>query len=623
MQAQGKLFWKSFLKAFGIVYLVFFLYRALFFIQHFEKFKEAGLAQSFLAFVVSIRLDAAALCFLLVLPFVLHAIAHYLRWRLFFGLRNLVFCLILAAVCAIHAGEIVSYSEWNHKLSSRVFSHLSNPDEVGRTAGYKLTFWFLINFSIGVFAFIFLARKWKLGTVTIKQSPTKEWLRASLIILTIPLMFLVARGGWQPIPINIDAAYYSNQPIHNDLAVNATYYFGKSFLIYNRGAIESELPQRTDEELKAIQEEVYGKKHVAFPVVLNTMRPNIVMVVLESWAANAIHSMGSPDSVTPYFDRLVANGLLFDSIYASSTTSDFGNAALLSGFPGVPETSIANQPERHRKLTLINQTLQPHGYRSSYLFSGDLTYGNLSGFLQDHQFDDIQDERDFSTEWPRGKLNYHDEYLYRKFLSDIESSATPFFKIAFTGSTHTPFDYPNLGLPKYKGEEADFMNSLRYADKCLENFIQEVQTKDWYKNTLFIFVADHGHATPVEHNPTLSTYFRIPLLWWGPALKEEYRGKRIGKIGGQCDLATTLLAQLKISHFNYPFSKNLLQKSSFNGAFHTAIRGYGWVRSNGNLTYHFDYKRCLDQSFKPQHQQAEQRKAESVLVLLHRYYHNL
>jgi phosphoglycerol transferase MdoB-like AlkP superfamily enzyme len=182
-------------------------------------------------------------------------------------------------------------------------------------------------------------------------------------------------------------------------------------------------------------------------------------------------------------------------------------------------------------------------------------------------------------------LNYYDEDLYRFFLKEINQTKQPFLQCVFTGSSHAPYDHPKTGKQKFDGVESDYMNSLVYSDKALGTFINKVKKLSCYKNTLFVFVADHGHGTPFNESPHVGAFFRIPLLFWGEMIKPEYKNKKINTLGSQCDIAATLLYQLRIDSKNYPWSKDLMNPNVPEFALHTINKGYGWVTNKGNMTF--------------------------------------
>ena len=605
--------------------VIFDFERVLFSIHNWDKFKNVSVIDWVLAFVYSIRLDMATGALLSFLPLIFGVIyfIHPARWTKIAFYFILFFEVILCAL--IHGGEINAYPEWNHKLTTRVFTHLLNPDEVFRTADYSMTIWFVIYAAIEIlFGYKFMKWLFKLPILP----NTLSWFLRIPIGLVFLAVFgggfvLLGRGGTQQIPINIDSAYYTKDYVANDLSVNSVYFFAKSFMLYNRSETGAMFP--IIEEAKSIKTlndfYSYPEKHNRY--IFDNNRPNIVFLIMESWTAKAISSITGEEGATPNFDKMTKEGLLFTNIYATGGTSEIGNSSIFSGYPALPEISISMQPDKHRKIPSFNQDLKKWGYSSHYLFSGDLKYGNIGGYFIDHGFDEVEDENDFPQDIKRGKLNYYDEDLYKILLKKIDKTKGPFLHCAFTGSTHSPYDYPNRGTKKWKGAETDFMSSMYYADKCLNDFMKECKKHSWYKNTIFIMVADHGHASPNVQNPNLGAYFHVPLFIFGEPLKKEYRGQKITTLGSQADIIRTLLFQMGGDYKRYTWSKDLLNPSCPQFALHTINRGYGWVTEKGNFSYNMDIKTFTDNSYQEKQLPKEQQRCHSYMSLIFNEYKNL
>ena len=357
--------------------------------------------------------------------------------------------------------------------------------------------------------------------------------------------------------------------------------------------------------------------------IFSNKRPNLVFVILESWAAEAVGCLSETKGGTPNFDALSKEGLLFTNMYSTSSTSEIGNSSIFSGNPAIPEISISLQPEKHRKLRSINQDLQDWGYSSGYIFSGDLKYGNIGGYFMDHDFQDVKDENDFPSGLERGKLNYYDEALYELFIDRIDKSKEPFLQCAFTGSTHSPYDHPTHPSQNWEGPESSFMNSVIYADACIKDFVTECKKKDWFDNTIFVFVADHGHASPKIQSPHKNAFYRIPMLIWGKPLKHQYRGTTIDKIVSQADIAATLMNQLGGDISHYPWSKDMLNPNVPEFALHTVIRGFGWVTDKGSMVYSMEANKVVNSNFSTKEEQAEIEKGNAFLNEIYQDYKNL
>lgn len=576
--------------------LIFSFQRILFIGYHVNEIpKNTGLLSCLMVFLYSFRLDLSTIAFLAPLYIIIKSIqiSYSTRW-LNILLKSLIYTYVFL-VSFIHSGEVIAYYEWGHKLTSRVFMHLAMPDEVVRTADGSSIFHFTLLLLIELSVAFLLLRKVK----SIIDSPSHEkpttlfpYLKSiATIFVGLPICLILARGGVQQIPINIDVAYFSKHQILNDVSVNSCYFFGNSFVLYNKSDASEHLPKITPQAAQLEINRLFAFNREHENNFISEARPNIVIIILEGWSANAMGSIKPCKTATPNFDNLAKEGLLFTKIYATNTTSEIGNTSIFAGYPSIPETAISLYPEKHRNLPTINEKLQNKGYSTHYLFSGDLKYGNIKGFLMEHHFDELEDEADFPKELKRGKLNYYDQDLYTLLLKKISVTKSPFLHCAFTGSTHSPYDYPLLKKNTFSGEEDNYLNSMVYADQCLGDFITKSKKTSWYKNTIFVVVSDHGHASPGINSPFETAFFNIPMLIFGEPIIKEYRGKKINKIGSQADLAATLLHQLHMDSKEFLYSKDLMSPNAHEFAFYSTIRGYGYINPLGNIRYNFDAKK--------------------------------
>ncbi|MEX1193263.1 MAG: sulfatase-like hydrolase/transferase [Brumimicrobium sp.] len=622
------------LKKTGLAYLlllllwlaIFDFQRILFSIHYLDKL-DVSFWEWILVFFKSFHLDIATGALLSVFPIVTLYFALVFKNKLIFNIFKIIVMFEVLLVAMIHSGEINAYAEWNHKLTSRVFMHLSHPDEVFRTADISMTIWFFIYLILEV-VFGWKILRWFFPNSYFKyEQKSIRWnLVGGFVLLPLLLLtsFILGRGGVQQIPINIDAAYYSKNYVLNDISVNSPYFFTKSFLLYNRSEIDAYISKMPDDEVEKELMEFYNypKEHDNY--ILENKRPNLVFVILESWTSTVSEKLSGKAGATPNFDRLSEEGILFSNIYATGSTSEIGNASIFSGYPALPEISISMQPFKHRKLPTLNKDLKSLDYNSGYIFSGDLKYGNIQGYFMDHGFDDIKDEDDFPSHLEKGKLNYYDEDLYELFLERINNSSQPFLQCAFTGSTHSPYDYPkNKNLKEWEGEEKAFMNSVFYADKCLNDFLEDCKKEDWYENTLFVLVADHGHASPYVTNPSSSEFFRIPLLLYGEPLKEKAKGKTVDVVGSQVDIVKTLMHQMELNTDEYIWSKDLLNPNAPEFALHAITRGFGWVSQKGNFTYHMDFGTYIEKNYTPEELQKARKKCDAFMQAIYTDYKNL
>lgn len=574
---------------FGLFWLLLFtVQRLMFHLHFFGRFKNELFSETIQAYFQGFRLDLAMIGYLALslLPIYLLWALTRNRWRSRFSLilKVLFFFLALLAVL-IHCGEINAYKEWNHKLTTRVFTHLTNPAEVFRTATFGNYIFFFLYVLVQLFVVRFLAKLllsniWAQGNKLLIE-PIYSGLTFAVLV---PLSFLFARGGWQQIPINIASGMFSNSAIINDMSTNSSYYFLHSLNSYSKVDLDKYLSQVSASEA---EEFLVSRKTSCdrFDYFLDTIRPNIVFVVMESWVADAISYSGLVEGTTPYFDQLIDEGLYFSNVYATAGTSEIGNASIFSGYPGLPQVSLTLHQDKSRKVKALNETLKTVGYTSSYLFGGDLKYGNIGGYFLDHHFDEIKDESSFQHINKRGKLNIYDTDLLLAFVEDMNKKSEPFMAVSFTGSTHSPWDIPQEWKGFYSGDEAGIMNTIRFADFAISDFIENVKNQSWFNNTIFVFVADHGRTFPGNPFHYTPSFFRIPLLFWGPALKDEFRGMDINRIASQTDIVATMLHQMQLPTEDYPYSRNLMCDDLEQFAIYTSSLGYGKITPEGDFFF--------------------------------------
>ena len=327
-------------------------------------------------------------------------------------------------------------------------------------------------------------------------------------------------------------------------------------------------------------------------MVLNTHRPNIIFIILESWSADNIEALGGLKGITPGFKSLQEEGLLFTDFYSNGWTSDQAMSSIFSSFPVFPYVAIINQLDKARKLPSINESL--NDYHSSYFFGGQLTYGNIKGYLLANEFDLVKDKNEYNH-LPSGRLGVHDEYMFSEFKNELNKLREPFLSALFTISSHSPYDFPGEHKLDFNSKYNKYVNSVAYTDKCLDKFMNDIKNESWFSNSLFIIVADHSHPSPLNRRVAQKERYKIPMLWYGEVLKEQYVGARYSKMGSHIDIASTILAQLKISDSEYIWGNNLFDVDNDNAfipyAFH---KGYGLIRSDRYYAFSESYNKVFE-----------------------------
>jgi phosphoglycerol transferase MdoB-like AlkP superfamily enzyme len=612
-----------------LFWLILFTFQRLLFVFYFLGEFSGHVGDLLLMPFYALRLDFAGFSYIMGLPFLVSVSAFFMRSEKGIKVVNLlisvfVWTMVIAA-SVIAAGEIVSYYEWQTKLSSKIWIHFTTPSEIFRTGSGSNTWYFLAYFVLQlIFAWVLYVRVFKKNRLTVVDASIGKRIGGALIyfVCGTALLGLGVRGGWQEIPVSATNAYHSEKRIVNDVTVNPVWNFIHMTYTFLKVDLDHYFTNLSVEESEQIKNEVYAVPPGADTIsVFTDTRPNIVLVTLEGWSAQLIEPLGGEKDITPNFNALCNEGLLFTRIYSTGGTSETGHSSIISGYPTISGISISTESAKCRKLPGINQSLEAVGYSTFYTFGGALSYGNIGGYLSDVGFDRLVDENDLDLE-PTGQLGIHDEAMFPYFLSEIQSAKRPYFYGLFTQSTHAPYDMPAPPYPGYDGD--GYVTSMHYADEHLGKFVEGIRKLPDFENTIVIFIADHGKSNLFNPDTYDEKFFHIPLLIWGGALKPEYRGSQIDKIGSQADLAKTLLNQMELNSGEYHWSKDLLNANTPEWAICTSTLSYGWKDSSGYTVYQMIEDHLIYSAYDdPEKTDLVLKKCRSVLECMYREFKEL
>lgn len=578
-----------------IFWLIFFtINRIVFFLVQSPFLQQISFQNIFLSFYYAIPLDISSACYSCGLPFVCLWIMWFSGKKVWLKVMKIVVIVFIFLHAAIAYGDAILYTEWHSKLNWNALSHFMHPSEVFKTATWGMTFLFFgLTIFLGLlFAYIY-NRFIHLHELSIPFLFKKRALAAFLLLPVAGfVIFTGIRGGWKRFPISLSIAYYSQHAVLNDAAVNPAWY-----LIHDLNEVAhkvNENPYHWMPRSKAthIVDSLFTFRKDTSVQILSNTRPNIVLFILESWPADAIHAPTSPE-ITPVFDSLIRQGIYFDSCFATGFVSDEGIPGILSAFPTSGNVSILTQPERTVHLPSINQILDSAGYHTAFIYGGQLDFGNIQSYVFNKKFDLVKAGRDFPDSLPRGALGIPDAVMADQVAGLVKKAEQPFFYCWYTLSTHPPYDIPEEKWIRYGGVQQPYMNTIHYADSSFGLFLEKIKSTPWYKNTLFVFVSDHSHDSQYERPVQHKDRHRIPLLLYGEVIKPQWRGKVMHRITSQLDLAATLLAQLHLPHSRFFWSKNAFNPYAPPFAGINYLSGAGFITPKGFVSLDDQFQNFL------------------------------
>ena len=568
----------TYMAAYFIFWLSFFIFfRAVFLLYHQELTTNLSWPIIFNSFFYGLQLDlsfTAGLCLFPFLLIVFSAITGPLNWiRKTLNYYTVLLILLTTLLCT---SDLELFRIWGFRLDASPLLYLNTPQEMMVSIGSS-PLWLLIILNVLINLFFSQAYRQLLHPLPAefeKQDP--RHLPLYLLITILLLTFLPAQRS------NV---YFSEKHFANQTAINVPWNFAFSVLSASDPGTNPYryLPTATADSLL---EELYPPNPAPPPQLLQEGKPNIVLIIWESLTAKAVEKVGGIKGATPHFNTLSAEGLLFSDFYASGDRSDKGLVAILSGRPALPTASLLTEPVQPRTLPHLSQSLKSVGYHTAFYYGGDLDFAQLQTYLNIGGFEQQLSVKDFKEEERNSQWGVHDDLLLERLFKDIEEDAeksAPFFKVVFTLSSHEPFDFPGRARFKGTGTGAQLLSALHYTDSAIGHFVQQAKTQDWYDNTLFIIVADHGHTYPGRSPVYSREKFHIPMLWFGGAL--DTPPAIINKTSSQTDLPATLLRQLNIPADEYPWSRDVFSPDSRPFATWFFKEGVGFITDSSYLSF--------------------------------------
>lgn len=582
-----------FVKQYIFWILFFAINRFIFYLFNLSSSRNVEFTEILKSFWHALYLDTSMTSYFLIIPFLILFFQSVFRNNFLNTINRFYTYVIIFFVSIIYISELGIYREWNEKISMKAVSFLANPDEVFNTAGiYQIFLGFIFLLFISAVGIFFYNKIIYEKIFIIKRN---IWFSIIWFLLMPGIILLGMRGGLKVFPISQGSVYFSKSNYVNLGTVNTVWNLMHSFTHNFKYKNKNPFIYYSFDEAEAVVSEMYSVEKDTTVKILNRKKPNIILIMLESWSADMVETLGGYEGVTPNFNKMSDEGLFFVNNYSNCSLSHQSMVAIYSSFPVMPEVDIIKHPDKYENLNCFPKKI--NDYYTAFYYGGNLHHGNIKSYLYFNEFDKIFELSDFPSDAKRGNLGVHDEVLFEKLLTDIDNFKEPFFCGTFTLSSHSPYDFPMKKHFDWGGNYNSYINSLYYSDKCLGQFFEEAKKRKWYENTLFVLVADHSRSTPQHSNFYETGKRRSPMLFYGNVLKKEFVGKKYDKFSTQMDIAPTILAQLNIGFQEFKWGKNLFNPYNKNFICYGFDFGFGLVIPNNYLIYDeknnigiYDYK---------------------------------
>ena len=503
-----------------------------------------------LIFPIGLRMDLIVLSYLSFLPTAMICLLPdtiLFKIRRFFSFYFTFFLFLLLFMELATPDFITQYDTRPNRL---FVDYLMYPKEVGATlfksclASIIIT---VVSLIIGLY-------------VAIKNAPKWFWPKPGLYknkLMVLPLVaFLLFFGARSSLtskrPINASNAVFSVDQLTNSLGLNSLYTVG--FAIYSMKNEDNcaKMYGKMDADeayarVKKYMSVLPGKftdldsplMHLQQTDTLKKQPYNLVIFLQESLGAEYVGSLGGKP-LTPEFDKLTKEGMLFTNLYCTGTRSVRGIEAVITGFLPSPSESVVKLSNSQTGFFTLAEALKEKGYDTSFIYGGTANFDNMASFFNGNGFENIIDEPEFDAEKAafHGTWGYSDEDLVVKANDYFKSQGNkPFFSLMFSTSNHEPFEFPDGRIELFDKKKQTVNNAMKYADFSIGKFFEMAKKEAYFKNTIFIVIADHNTRTYGKNLVPINK-FHIPALIIGPNVP---KGKPYTKLSSQIDIPPTLL----------------------------------------------------------------------------------
>lgn len=614
MKQRLYLFFKTYL----LLLLLMVVQKPLFMAYHHELYADVSWMDWLRVAWHGLVIDRSLAAYFTVIPGVMLILSAWSSAKWLHQVWRGYHVLISMLIGLIFIVDMALYSYWGFRLDATpLFYFFSSPkDALASAETWMVAVFPLLYVAVAwgcyLLQYFFLCSERQLAKLRLPYQRLKV---SGVLLLLTGLLFIPIRGGVTVSTMNTGKAYFSANNRLNHAAVNPAFSLMESLAKQNNFAKQYRFMK--EEEANLLFRQLADTTQVGCHVVADSMavsdslqmlfrieRPDIYIVIMESFSSHLMKSLGGEAGVAVCLDRLADEGVLFTHFFANSFRTDRGLVSILSGYPAQPTTSLMKYPRKTQSLPSIARTLQEAGYATHYYYGGDADFTNMRSYLVSGGYETIVSDQNFPIGDRLSKWGVHDHLLFRRVIADLQQAMPagqsgegkaaekqPQLTVIQTSSSHEPFEVPyeRLNNPR--------LNAFAYADSCIGHFVDELRKLPSWENSVVLLVPDHLGCYPEPIDNFSVERYQIPLLLVGGAIKEPLR---IAVYGSQQDIAATLLAQLGLDHSDFRFSKDLLHPAAPHFAFFTMPDGFGMVTPDNALIFDCQSDRLvLDEGTSP------------------------
>ncbi len=497
---------------------------------HYNIYKEFSAEELFYSFFLGLRFDFAAIC-LLNVAIVLLALIPSGHQRFLVGER-VVFTFVNSLGFVMTLNDYELYLFMGKRLSSDIFAVTG--DIFQQLPQVALYYWYFPFVTIALGLSVYFIDKSLIKLRASILSWTQLWIGG---VLTVGLVFIGIRGGFQNKSINVQSAFVQGKNELGHLVLNSPYHFFRTFKSKRIDRIR--FFSKDEDAKKLLLESRSFTSRFKAPGMFN-----VVLLILESFSQEYVEN-----GYAPFLSSLTKKSLYFDRHLANGRRSIEVLPSVLCGLPSLIDDPISKSPFSGNRFTCFPKILKDAGYQNFFFHGGSRGTMGFEAYTLSNGFD-----RYFSREDYPGHDDYDGHWgiydgPYLKFVADkISDMKKPFLAGVFTLSSHQPYSVPANFQGRFPKGTLEIHESIGYTDFALKEFFARVEGQPWFKETIFVITADHTQKRETKKFKNMVGAFRVPLLIYAPGLNLS----KVDKVTQHSDIPATILDMLGLDIGNLP-----------------------------------------------------------------------
>jgi phosphoglycerol transferase MdoB-like AlkP superfamily enzyme len=496
---------KQLFKYYLAMIALFFIGRLGLFIIYFEHFSNIE-ANYWLTFIYGLRMDTITASVLLIIPLFIMALTPSFFKKFASELLRYYMLVVFVLIIYIENATFPFVAQYDMRPNYLFVEYLEYPKEVFSMifAAYKLELFIAV-------VMIVLFIKYYLKATKNKINPafsTPYWARFLLLFPLGVLIFIGVRSSFGHRSANPSDAMYTGNRMVNEITKNSLHNI--VYAIYaskkhdakdiNKRYGDMEMAEAVKRVQKRLNISPDDEKLPFNRFVKSHFKTkdskNLVIFIQESLGYQFVEAVGGEAGITPNFNKLAKEGIVFTDMYSNGTRSVRGLAGVSAGNLAVPGKGVLKRNKSQSGFFTLASALKPFGYHTSFIYGGEGRFDNMKSWFLGNGFDEVIEQSDFKNPSFVAPWGVCDEDLVvraNEEFKKLHKKHQKFATVMFSQSNHSPFEYPYEKIALIKGEPAQSVkNAVKYADYAIGRFIEMAKAEEYYKDTVFMVIADHN-----------------------------------------------------------------------------------------------------------------------------------